>query len=202
MSATSEASVDPVGLPGWIPQLCRAVVALALGVLITLTLEHSAEFGLIVFGVFTVATGAILIGGALGGPDAGRLRRAFLAQGILTVGAGVAALVGTSAGLPYLVILVGGFGLVTGGLELTCGILSRRTHPAARDWVLVGAATVALGVLFLLIPGDLAQQFSGENGAAGTITSAVVLVGVLGAWAIIIGVVEAISAVSLRTQRK
>ena len=186
------------GLPGWITQLCRAVTALALGVLITLTLDHSAVFALITFGAFALLAGAILIAGTLRGGYAEGRRTLFVLQGVATVAAGVAALVATSAGVPYLVVVVVGFALVTGGLELASGIRARRRHPAARDWVLVGGATLALAVAYLLVPSDLAQPFSGERGVAGTLTAAVVLTGVLGAWAVIVGVVQAISAISLR----
>ena len=196
MSATPEAPVSAIGLPGWIPQLARAVAALALGVLITLTLDHSAEFALIAFGAFALLAGAILLAGTLGGGYAQGHRTLFVLQGVVTVG--VAALVATSAGVAYLVVVGAGFGLVAGGLELASGIRARRRHPAARDWVLVGAATLALAAVFLLVPSDLAQPFSGDKGVSGTLTSAVVLTGVLGAWAVIVGVVQAISAVSLR----
>jgi uncharacterized membrane protein HdeD (DUF308 family) len=198
VSATSEAPVAAAGLPGWIPQLARAIAALALGVLITLTLDHSAGFALIVFGVFAVLSGAILLAGTLRGGYAGGHRTLFVIQGAVAVGAGIAALVATTAGVPYLVGVVAGFGLATGALELASGIRARRRHPAARDWVLVGAATLALAVIFLLVPTDLAQPFAGDRGISGTLTSAVVLTGVLGAWAVIVGVVQAISAVSLR----
>jgi len=42
------------------------------------------------------------------------------------------------------------------------------------------------------------QSCAGAKGVAGVLTSAIVLVGSLGAWAIVTGVVELISAVSLR----
>lgn len=201
MSAIPETSARAAaaGLPAWIPQLVRGIAAVVLGITVTLTLDHSAAFGLLAFGVFAAVTGAVIVVGSLRGSYAGRRRGPFVVQGIAALAAGVAALAAPGVGLPYLVLVVGGFGLVTGGLELASGILSRGESPAARDWILVGAATVVLGIAVLLVPQDLVQPVVGEKGAAGTLTSSIVLVGVLGAWAIVTGVLQGISAVSLRT---
>lgn len=198
MSATSGAAVSAAEGSGWVTQLARGIAALALGILITLTLDHSSDFTLVVFGAFAVLGGATLLVGTFRGRYAEGHRALFVIQGVATVAAGVAAFAGFSAGVPYLIGVVVGFGLATGGLELASGIRARRRHPAARDWVLVGATTLALAVVFLLVPADLAQPFSGEKGISGTLTSAVVLTGALGAWAVIVGVIQAISAVSLR----
>jgi uncharacterized membrane protein HdeD (DUF308 family) len=189
------------GLPAWIPQLARGVLAIALGVTITLTLDHSATFGLLAFGVFATVTGAVLLLGSSRGPYAGSARPLFLGHGAVSLVAGIAALAAPFAGVPYLALVVGVFALLTGGLELTSGLRTRRSAPAARDWILVGAATVVLGVVALLLPTDLAEPFAGEKGVAGTLTSSIVLIGVLGAWAVVVGVLQTISAVSLRGAR-
>ena len=63
----------------WIAQLARGVLALVLGVTITLTLEHSPLFGLLTFGGFAVLSGAVLLVATLRGAYAGRMRAAFLA---------------------------------------------------------------------------------------------------------------------------
>jgi uncharacterized membrane protein HdeD (DUF308 family) len=67
--------------------------------------------------------------------------------------------------------------------------------------MIAGVLTVALGGVALLLPPDFAQAFAGEKGNAGVLTSSVILIGVVGAWAILIGVLQCISAVTVRSDR-
>jgi hypothetical protein len=185
----------------WIAQLARGILALALGVTITLTLEHTAAFGFISFGIFAVLSSVVLLLAVLRGDYAGDRRFTFLMQAVATLAAGVVALAVPLGGVAFLGILVGAWALLTGLLEGASGILSRGRSALARDWILVGAATVVLGVVALVLPTDIAQAFSGEKGIAGTLTSSVILVGVVGAWAVVVGVLQSISAVSVRGER-
>jgi uncharacterized membrane protein HdeD (DUF308 family) len=185
----------------WIAQLARGILALALGVTITLTLDHTAAFGLLTFGVFAVLTGAVLLGATLLGAYAGRMRAAFLAQGVATLAAGIVALAVPGGGVAFLAVLVGAWALVAGLLEGASGILARKLSPLARDWIIAGVLTVALGAVALLLPPDFEQALVGEKGATGTLTSSVILVGVIGAWAVLVGVLQTISAITVRSVR-
>lgn len=185
----------------WIAQLARGIVALALGLTITLTLEHTPAFGLVTFGVFAVLTGVVLLGATLFGAYAGRMRAGFLAQGVATLVAGIVALAVPGAGVAFLAVLVGAWALVAGVLEGASGILARTLSVLARDWITVGVLTVALGAVVLLLPSDFEQALVGEKGAAGTLTSSVILIGVIGAWAIVIGMLQTISAITVRAAR-
>lgn len=186
----------------WIAQLSRGILALALGIAITLTLDHSPFFGLLTFGAFAVLTGVVLLAATLRGGYAGRMRAAFLAQGVASLAAGILALVVPGGGVAFLAIVVGAWALVTGLLEGASGVLSRRLVPLARDWILTGALTVLLGIVAFALPPDFVQAFAGEKGNSGTLTSSVILIGALGAWAIVVGVLQVISAVTVRTDRR
>lgn len=188
-------------MPLWIPQLARGLAAVALGVTITLSLDHSPRFGLVAFGVFAVVAGAIGLAADVRGTIAGATRVLFAVASGATLVAGIIALALADGGVPVLVPLVAGWAAVAGAAELIAGIRTRRREPAARDWIIVGTATVLLAVVFLLVPGDLAEAFAGEKGNSGVLTSSIVLVGSLGAWAVVTGVVQLISAVSLRPAR-
>lgn len=185
-------------VPAWIPQLIRGVLALALGILVTLTLDHAPVFGLVTFGVFAVLAGGALLVGAIRGGYGGRMAASFTAQGALTVAAGVVALALSSAGMTAYALIVGSWALTAGILELVSGIVSRGRSSFARDWVITGVLTIALAAVAFLVPPDFVQAFSGDRGAAGVLTASVILVGVVGAWAILVGVLQVISAVSAR----
>lgn len=185
----------------WILQLARGILALALGLTITLTLEHTPAFGLLTFGVFAVLTGAVLLLAILRSAYPGRMRGAFLAQAVITLAAGIVALAVPGADVVVFAILVGSWAVVSGLLEASSGFLARSFAPLARDWIIAGVLTVLLGVVALLLPPDFVQAFSGEKGNAGILTSSIILIGVVGAWAIVIGVLQCISAVTVRTDR-
>lgn len=185
----------------WIAQLARGVLALGLGISITLTLEHSPLFGLLTFGSFAVLTGAVLLLASLRSAYAGRMRPAFLVQALATLAAGIVAFAVPTGGVAFLAVLVGAWAIVTGLLEGASGILMRSALPLARDWIITGALTVVLGVVAVALPPDFVQAFSGEKGNSGTLTSSVILIGVIGAWAILVGVLQVISAITVRSDR-
>ena len=185
----------------WIAQLARGVLALALGITITLTLDHSPAFGLLSFGSFALLTGAVLVVASLRGAYAGRMRPAFLVQGCATAAAGIVALVVPNGGVAFFALLVGVWAIVTGLLEGASGILTRSLAPLSRDWIITGVLTAVVGVVAVALPPDFVQAFSGEKGNSGTLTSSVILIGVIGAWAILVGVLQVISAITVRSDR-
>jgi uncharacterized membrane protein HdeD (DUF308 family) len=185
----------------WIAQLARGVLALVLGVTITLTLDHSPVFGLVTFGAFALLVGVVLVVAALRSAYAGRMRTAFLVQGLATAVAGIVALAVPTGGVAFLAIVVGVWAIVTGLLEGASGVLTRAVAPLSRDWIITGVLTLALGLVAVLLPPDFVQAFSGERGNSGTLTSSVILIGVIGAWAILVGVLQVISAITVRADR-
>jgi uncharacterized membrane protein HdeD (DUF308 family) len=100
--------------------------------------------------------------------------------------------------LPYLVLLVSAWAVLTGTLEVYRGVQSRAMAPmSARDAMFVGAATVILAIAIQLVPPTLAQSYEVE-GTEHLLTASVVVVGLLGAYWAIIGVYLAIAAASPR----
>jgi len=167
----------------WVVPAVRAVVALAAAAVITFTRDaHTATFGLIVFGVFAIVEG--LATGVLSALLAGRriTRVLFAVQGAIGVVAGVLALVLPSSGLGLFLYLVTVWAALTGILELYNGVRERGRDAAARDWLITGALTAVLALVLLFVPAD-----------------AVLAIGLLGAWAVIVGVFQGIGAATLRS---
>lgn len=185
-------------MAGWVVPALRALVALIVGFAITFTPAHSAVFGLIAFGLFAVVEGAVLLAGSLGTRGDRPSRGLFVAQGTVTVLAGVAALVLPEGGVHYLVYIVSAWAIVTGALELVSGIRARRRLPVARDWMILGGLTLLLAIGVLIVPPDYTQTLGGIEQIKGQLTASVVLVGMFGAWAIVAGVLLGIAAVSAR----
>ncbi len=193
-------SAVPTRARFWPVQLVRAVPALVAGLVITFSADHSAAFGLIVFGIFAIASGIIIGWGAFRLEDP-ILRLASILQAIVTVLSGIAALVFFSAGAGTLFLIVITFAAVTGFLELYQGLRARGKRAEARDWVTVGVLTALLAIAVLLVPADYASPWSVvDKGvtASGILTSQIVVVGIVGAYAFLIGVYLAIGGLSAR----
>lgn len=167
----------------WVVPAVRAIVALAATAVITFTRDaHTAEFGLIVFGVFAIIDGAATAVLTATAGVRGTTRTLFIVQGAIGLIAGVLALALLSSGLGLFLYLVTVWAALTGFLELYNGIRNRARDAAARDWLITGALTAVLAIAFLLIPSD-----------------ALLAIGLFGAWAVIVGVFQGIGAVSLRS---
>lgn len=165
----------------WAVPVARAVVALIAAGVITFTANHSATFGLVVFGAYAVVEG-LLVGILSLRTVADRtVRRLFIVHGVVGVIAGVLALALATSGLGLYLYLVSVWAALTGFIELYCGVRSRSKDPLARDWIVVGAFTAVLAIVFLLIPSD-----------------SVLAVGLFGAYAVIVGVYLGIGGFSLK----
>ncbi|HEY8885709.1 MAG TPA: hypothetical protein VIO35_10390, partial [Chloroflexota bacterium] len=184
----------------WYAPLARAVPAAALSCVITFAGGfYTPEYGLASFGGYAIAIGllgVVLSTRALAG---GALRTVFLLQAVVSVAAGVAALVGMRGGLPVLLVVVALWGVVAGALELYAGIRSRGKRAVARDWIFIGALTVLFAVVCLVIPPGYVQHYTAPNGGGPRILNAsVMVVGVLGIYGAITAVYLAIAGFSLR----
>lgn len=169
-----------IGTRYWTVPVARAIVAFVPAAVITFNADHSADFGLMVFGAFALVSG--LITGLLSWKSVTdpRDRSIFAIQGAVGVLAGVLALTVTAGGLGFFLYIVSVWAAVTGALELYTGIRIRGRGQVARDWLVVGSLTAVLALVFLLLP-----------------PHAVVAVGLLGAYLVIIGVYLVIAGISL-----
>lgn len=181
----------------WYILIARAVPAFALALLITFSADHSASLGLVSLGIFGITTGIILAISALRTLSP-VVRGILLAQATVSIVVGVVSLVGLRAGLPFLVFAIAAFAVPTGFLELYLGARGRRSHPAARDHIFMGAVTVLTAVAVLIVPPEFVQNFAVPGGVTGQVTASVVVVGLLGAYWVIAAVYLVIAGLSLR----
>lgn len=164
----------------WPVPIVRALPAVAVGLVITFSANHTPQLGLVAFGAFAVLTGLALGWGALRLSDR-VLCGVSIAQGAVAVVTGVVALAFTTSGLGLLLFLVTAFAAVTGFLELYAGLRARGRHPSSRDWLAVGGFTAVAALVFLLIPLDSVQT-----------------VGLFGAYGVLVGLFLVIAGLSLK----
>ncbi|MET0726030.1 MAG: DUF308 domain-containing protein [Leifsonia sp.] len=171
----------------WIVPVVRAILAFVPAIAITFIADHSADFGLLVFGIWALVSGLVL--GALALRTlTGAPRTLFVVNGVASAVAGLLALSFQGAGLALYLFLVTVWAAITGFVELYAGLRERSRSAragirsaVARDWISVGAATAVFAVVYLLLP-----------------PNAVVAIGLLGAYLVIIGVYLAIAGFSLK----
>jgi uncharacterized membrane protein HdeD (DUF308 family) len=158
----------------------RAVPAIVVGLVITFTEDHGPRTGLIAFGLFGLVSGAILMVGSLRAITDRVVRGVFITQAAITLIAGTASVLLWEGGIGVLLLIVTVFAALTGVLELYVGLRSRGAAPA-RDWLTVGSYTAIAAIVFVLIPPD-----------------SVLTIGLIGAYAVILGVFLIIAGLSLK----
>ena len=184
----------------WYAPIARAIPAAALACVITFAGGfYTPEYGLASFGGYAIVAGLLGVFLGLRALASGVLRTVFLIQGVVSIAAGGAALVGLRGGLPVLLVVVVLWGVVAGFLELYAGVRSRRARAAARDWIFIGALTVVFAVVCLVIPPDYIQHYTAPNdGGPRILNASVMVVGALGIYGAIAAVYLAIAGFSLR----
>lgn len=168
----------------WPVSLVRASIALAAGLVITFSPNHSVRLGLWVFGAFALTSGIALVAVTVIRTGTSSTSITFVVQGVLTAIAGAAAVAFATTRSPDLgvyVVLVTAWAAVTGCLELYCALRAGRASGLAREWLLVGGLSALLALVLVLLPMD-----------------AVAAVGLFGAYGIVIGVYLMIGALTLK----
>ncbi|KQM81997.1 HdeD family acid-resistance protein [Agromyces sp. Leaf222] len=164
----------------WVAPVVRGLLALVPAAVITFSPNHSAGFGLVTFGAWAVVSGLVVGALSLRLIEDRGIRSLFAINAVVTVVAGLLALT-VPGGLPFLLFLVSAWAAVTGFVELYAGLRGRGRTAAARDWIVSGAFTAILAIVFLLLPPD-------------TVTA----VGLIGAYLVILGVYLLIGGFSLK----
>lgn len=181
----------------WTLPAARALPALLIAMVITFSPDHSASFGLSVFGVFALADAALLFALVRRAVPDVPLRRLLSARAGLTALVGVAALALIGSGAGTLLFLLSTWAGIVAVVELYAAVRTAKRVDGAKDLYITGAASAVLAVVALALPADLNQGFQGTEGG-GVITSSIIGVGVLGAWAAITGTFLAIGGLSLK----
>lgn len=103
-------------------------------------------------------------------------------RGVVAILFGIIALASPGIGLAFLVALFGAFALVDGIFSLVSGIRAAKQHERWGSLVLVGITGIAAGLIAWFAPG----------------ITAMTLLFLIAAWAVVTGVMEIVAAVKLR----
>lgn len=189
----------------WPVPLVRAAGALVAGLLVTFSTAHESPMGFwALAGVAAVAGGAqVALGIGLSAP----FRALLVAQGAVLLLAAAAAAALSQTGTAVLVALVIVVAAISGLLELVAGLRARGRATVARDWIGAGAITMLLALGALLVQPGYAQPWQvldkeTEAMVTGVLTGEIVIVGVIGAYAIVLGLFLLIAGISARWEHR
>jgi uncharacterized membrane protein HdeD (DUF308 family) len=152
----------------------RGVIAIVFGVLALLWPGLTLLALAILFGVYAIVDGVVTVGHGVRGRLETSQRVARIVLGVLTVIAGILALVLPGLTALVLVIVIGAWALVTGAIDVW---MASRV-PGNSPLLVLGIVSMLAGALVLLRP------------SAGAFAIAVVI----GIWAIIAGIVRLLQA--------
>jgi hypothetical protein len=166
----------------WPVPLSRAIVAIAVGAVVTFIADHGPHIGLFALGVIALGGGLVIASLSRARIADRTAARVLTAQGVLSAVIGIAAIAlgFTTAGIGTLLLVATLFAALTGVLELYAGLRTRSTT-MGRDWLTVGGGTMLFAIVLLLIPADT-----------------ILTVGLIGAYGVVVGVYLVIAALSLR----
>ncbi len=189
-------------------QLARAAIAAIAAAMVTFTPDHSAPTGLAVFSGFTTTTGLVLMAEAWLVPATGR-RTVPIALGAVSLLAGmvsgVAAWRTTTllfAGIIVWALTMGLIEGIDGWRRMRRAAPRSRARTDARDALVVGAVTLALGAGLLLVNSGYALHYViPEAGRSFTLTGTAIAVGIFGAYAAVVAVYLGIAGFSPRPAR-
>jgi uncharacterized membrane protein HdeD (DUF308 family) len=172
-----------LGNSAWQVLLTAGVVAVAVGVCLLVWPGASLVVVADLFGIYLLVSGVFQLAGAFGTHVPGHLRVLSFVTGALSVLLGLLCFRGPAQSLLLLALWIG-FGWLLRGVMLTAVALSHHELPA-RGWqVFLGIITLLGGIVLIVEP----------------FRSIAVLTVVAGIWLVVLGVVEVVHGIQLRTR--
>ncbi|MER8070545.1 HdeD family acid-resistance protein [Streptomyces sp. NPDC094034] len=178
----SEGVLGRLAKHGWTVLLMAGIAAIALGICVLVWPGATLLVVGVLFGIYLLVYGVFQLAGAFGSHVPGGMRVLHFVTGALCVLLGLLCFRGEAQSLLLLALWIG-FGWLIRGIMLIVVAASTKGLPA-RGWQLfLGVVTCLAGVVLIVSPfGSLA-----------------VLTLVAGIWLVILGVVEVVHAVQLRS---
>jgi uncharacterized membrane protein HdeD (DUF308 family) len=134
----------------WWTVVLRGLAAIALGVISVIAPGITFVSLVIVFGIYAIVDGALAL--SLGWRFPSAMRGAMIGRGIVSIVAGILALVLPQVTALALLFVVAAWAIVSGILEIVMAIQMRKQ--ISGEWLLAleGALSIAFGVLLFLAP--------------------------------------------------
>ncbi|WP_269859299.1 HdeD family acid-resistance protein [Streptomyces sp. RPT161] len=182
-SGPTGAFLTALGNSAWQVLLTAGLAAVALGVCVLLWPAATLLVVAVLFGIYLLVSGVFQLAGAFSTHVPGQLRVLSFVTGALCVLLGLICFRGPAQSLLLLALWIG-FGWLLRGIMLTAVALSHHELPA-RGWqAFLGIITLLAGIVLIVEP----------------FRSIATLTLVTGIWLVVLGVVEVVHGIQLRTR--
>lgn len=164
------------------------IIALIFGLVFLLVPGFTLTLFLLLFGIFMIFAGLVLIGFSRSRAPGSRHRTLNVIEGIIDIAIGVIAIFTPGFTSLLVIYLVGAFLIIGGIFQLFEGFIAPRgtqTFGASNRWILVGGGALSLliGVLIVLFPGS----------------GILALLWIIGIFLVIIGIMNIVSGLRMRS---
>jgi uncharacterized membrane protein HdeD (DUF308 family) len=166
----------------WWALALRGVIAILFGVAVFLRPDIALEALILLFGAYALVDGVFAIVGVFRGTRSGTPRWLLLVEGVAGILAGIIAFVYPGLTAIALLYLVAAWAIVTGLAEIATAIRLRQEIQGEWALILGGILSVLFGVLLAVLPG------------VGILS----LIWLIGAYAVVFGVLLLIAAFQVR----
>jgi uncharacterized membrane protein HdeD (DUF308 family) len=168
----------------WWALALRGVIAILFGFAAFLRPDIALGALILLFGAYALVDGVFAIVGVFGGTRAGTPRWLLLLEGVVSILAGIIALIFPGLTAVALLYLVAAWAIVTGIVEIATAIRLRQEIQGEWALILGGILSVLFGLLLAVLPG------------VGILS----LIWLIGAYAVVFGVLLLITAFRVRSQ--
>jgi len=162
----------------WSMWIVRGIASVLFGVITLLRPGASIAAMVLLFGIFALADGAFLLGYAVRYPER---KASYIVRGLISVGAGVFALIFPRLTALSLYLLIGMWAITAGVAELAIAIAIRKEAISVSALVVAGVLSLVLGVDLLVLP----------------VAGMIALLGLIAAYALLNGVVLIVAGVRI-----
>ena len=162
----------------WRVWIVRGVASILFGALTVLWPGASIAAIVLMYGVYALADGALLLGFGLRA-QGGKVP--YIVRGLVSLAAGIVALVFPGVTAVSLYVLIGAWALAAGAAEIALAVALKKDVPSIGGLVLAGILSLACGVALLALP----------------LMGMIALVGLIAGYAIANGVVLIVAGVRI-----
>jgi uncharacterized membrane protein HdeD (DUF308 family) len=174
----------PAATGHWWALALRGVIAILFGLAALLRPDIALEALILLFGAYALVDGVFAIVGVFGGTRGGTPRWLLLLEGVVSILAGIIAFVFPGLTAIALLYLVAAWAVITGLAEIATAIRVRQEIRGEWALILGGILSVLFGLLLAVLPG------------VGILS----LIWLIGAYAVVFGVLLVITAFRVRGQ--
>lgn len=169
----------------WWLVVLRGVLAVLFGLLAFIWPGITWLTLVVLFGIYAIVDGLVAIGTGLARTRESSRWWTFLLEGLINIGAGVAALIWPGVATLVILYVIATWAVFTGILEIVAAI--RLRHEITNEWMLAlgGVISIAVGVVLFFQP------------AAGSLA----IIWIIGSYALIFGILLVILGFRLRNWR-